>query len=314
MDEAERAFRDALRRVDTMTLPAHLDPVEFRASRPARRFPVRWLATAAALALAAGLAFWAVAGRGSTVPAVPASTPAATAGNPLLGAWIATELGGADVVPAGSKVPYVRFEDDNSFSGGDPCNGVDGVYTLDGDRVRITRIGFGTLIGCLPNQQNAFTTALADARRVQRDGTTLRLLDASGEPLATFERTEGNLAPSPNPSRFANIARIRVSNGGAVDFDDVTVQFPGLTGRADEWTIGGTTIDYGRVPAGSSSFYGYSGTAVYRYAQVEVSAGGKVYRFQPGDYVGEKRLKPGRYTYVLTLEGERVDLRLTKDD
>lgn len=82
---------------------------------------------------------------------------------------------------------------------------------------------------------------------------------------------------------------IRVANRSDRDFDRVVVTFD--PGR----------VDYGAVVKGATSDYRRIQQA-YRYALVEVTAGGQTFRFHPIDYVGETPLEPGRYTYALTIE------------
>ncbi|MCA0297032.1 MAG: META domain-containing protein [Actinobacteria bacterium] len=300
MDDLERAFRDALHRVDTMTIPVPpVDAAELT-RRPGRPTGHRWLAAAAAVVVVAGLAVWALAGRNGSVPAVPAATPSVASTKALVGGtWAATELGGQVAVPTGDKVPYVRFAADGSFTGGDPCNGIMGTYRFDGEEIRIAPGGgFRTLMGCDTGQQKRFTSALTGAHRAELAGDTLRLLDASADTLAVFRWTE---TPAPSATPSATVARVRIDNVGTVDFDDVILHFPD-----------GTTVHYGPVLAGASSFAAYSDGPLYRYAAVEVMVNGTRYRFQPDDFLGETALPPGTYTYELDLVGDSVRLVFRK--
>jgi hypothetical protein len=96
---------------------------------------------------------------------------------------------------------------------------------------------------------------------------------------------------------------IRVSNESAFHFDQVTVGFP-----HDE-------VSYGPVPAQSRSHYQRVEQA-YRYAFVEVHTGGDTLVLQPIDYVGERLLTRGHYTYVLELDatGRGLSLSLRSDE
>lgn len=82
---------------------------------------------------------------------------------------------------------------------------------------------------------------------------------------------------------------IRVTNRSDRDFDQVVATFDP------------DRVDYGAVAKGATSDYRTVKQA-YRYALVEVTAGGQTFRFHPIDYVGETPLEPGRYTYALNIE------------
>jgi hypothetical protein len=82
---------------------------------------------------------------------------------------------------------------------------------------------------------------------------------------------------------------IRIANRSDRDFDRVDATFDP------------EKVEYGAVAKGATSEYRTVKQA-YRYALVEVTAGGQTSRFHPIDYVGETPLEPGRYTYALTIE------------
>lgn len=331
MDNAERAFRDALHRVDSVRIPVPtLEPAEVRRTPGLGVAMSRWLAAAAVLAVVAGISVWALAGRGQTVTAVPAAPPSASAPVTLTGAtWIAVELYGtptrpvADPTrPVSDKVPTLEFLDASTFAGGDPCNLFRGTYRLAGDQLTLGQFS-KTEIGCDAAQQELFDKALENTRRVRRDGDALELLDRPGSVLARFrssvadtEPTPGTVvtpsahpnlptrapAPTPTPTPTptdppATTVEIRIRNASSIDFEQVQVNF------YDE------RVSYGDVGAGAES--GYLATPVaYSLAFVQLTAGGKDYRLQPVDQVGETKLPPGRYTYVLDLDGGRLSLRL----
>lgn len=304
-DDLERAFRDALHRVDTMTIPVpQVDAAELTARRPGHLGAHRWLAAAAAVVVVAGLAVWALAGRDGSVPAVPAATPSVASARALVGGtWVATELGGQTAAPAPDKVPYLVFDAEGSFTGGDPCNAIAGTYRVDGGQARLAPSGaFRTLIGCNTGQQERFVAALTGTRRAVLGGDTLRLLDASSGTLATFRWTPSDPTPTPTSTLDATVARLRIANVGTVDFDQVIVHFPN-----------GDAVGYGPVLASTRSFYAYSDGPLYRYAAIEIRVNGTRYRYQPDDFLGETALPPGRYTYELSLVGDSVHLEFRKD-
>lgn len=96
---------------------------------------------------------------------------------------------------------------------------------------------------------------------------------------------------------------LRVRNTSPVPLTGLVVRLPAGTHR------------YGALGPGQTSEYNPFAQA-YRYATVEATAANEDLRFQPYDYVGEKPLAPGRYTYVLDVEANasgqdrRLSLRL----
>ncbi len=141
MDDAERAFRDALHRVDSVKIPVpSLEPAEVRRTPGLGIMMGRWLAAAAVLAVVAGLAVWALAGRGQAVAGVPGGArprqrrPARLTGT----TWMAVQFYGkpTDAAPGQGAVPGVQ--DRLDLRGGDPCNGVGGSYRLVGNDLRLS--------------------------------------------------------------------------------------------------------------------------------------------------------------------------------
>ena len=86
----------------------------------------------------------------------------------------------------------------------------------------------------------------------------------------------------------SNQVEIRIANQSRVTLEDVRVEFASQT------------ESYGTVEAGKETEYRVVSRA-YRYARIEALVDGKPALLQPIDYVGEKELKPGRYTYVLKI-------------
>lgn len=96
------------------------------------------------------------------------------------------------------------------------------------------------------------------------------------------------------------VTKLRVENMSNVDFSQVVIGFPGEEAH------------YGAVQAGRSSEYRVFETA-YRYGDVKVKAANETYAIWPIDYVGEEPLGPGRFTYMLDIEGGDITLRLESD-
>jgi hypothetical protein len=107
---------------------------------------------------------------------------------------------------------------------------------------------------------------------------------------------------SMNSASAAGPVKIRIKNASDMDFDSVHAVFPG-----------GIQVDYGAVPKGGLSAY-HATAQAYRYAQISVKAGDRELSLQPIDYVGERALDPGRYTYVLRIEAGRLNIHLETDE
>jgi hypothetical protein len=99
------------------------------------------------------------------------------------------------------------------------------------------------------------------------------------------------LACGREPTADEDAVRIRIQNAGALDFTRTRVVYPEQE------------VQYGPVRAGTSTEY-QELTKAYRYAFIEVEAGGRRYVLQPIDYVGEQLLGSGSYTYRVTVHPE----------
>ena len=101
---------------------------------------------------------------------------------------------------------------------------------------------------------------------------------------------------------MAPTVAIRIENDTGLDLDGVRVVLPG-----------GDTLDYGAVAkAGVTEFQ--EATSAYRYAEVHAGAGDRDLSFRPVDYLGERPLPAGRYSYVLGLDGGQLVIRLKPAD
>ena len=81
---------------------------------------------------------------------------------------------------------------------------------------------------------------------------------------------------------------IRVRNGSTYSFTALVVQNSRQGGLAS----------YGALAPGQISGY-TPHTEAYSYSYAKATINGKDVSFVPDDYVGEKLLEPGRYTYVV---------------
>lgn len=98
----------------------------------------------------------------------------------------------------------------------------------------------------------------------------------------------------------SDLVEIRIRNGSDLDFDSVLAHFPE-----------GRDVDYGPVPKGGITAFQAIGRA-YRYAGFSVKAGKQKLSLQPIDYLGEKELPAGRYTYALGVDNGRLTVQLEK--
>lgn len=94
--------------------------------------------------------------------------------------------------------------------------------------------------------------------------------------------------------------RIRVQNQGAEVLEDIKVNFHGQL------------ESFGSLQPKAFSEY-RKVKASYKYGLSEATVGGRQLKLQPTDFLGEKPLPPGDYTWGLTPEGEALNLVLTKD-
>jgi hypothetical protein len=97
---------------------------------------------------------------------------------------------------------------------------------------------------------------------------------------------------------------IRLANHSDVKIEDIEVGFPSQTEK------------YVSIPPHGYTKYRHV-TKAYSYAYIHAVINGKDAVLQPIDYVGEKLLTPGRYTYVLVYNAKAASkygcLHLTLD-
>jgi hypothetical protein len=92
---------------------------------------------------------------------------------------------------------------------------------------------------------------------------------------------------------------IRVHNATGADLDSVRLYTPEPR----------EAVDFGRVADGELSEYRKVPIA-YRFAEVEASAQAESFSLRPYDFVGERPLPEGRYTYRLGKVQEALTLDL----
>ena len=81
-------------------------------------------------------------------------------------------------------------------------------------------------------------------------------------------------------------SNLRIYNISNSTYDSVIVNAPG-----------GKQVYYNIPPLNYSTYKSFS--FLYNYAYIEVHFNNQVVKLQPFDYVGEEKLKPGKYRYEL---------------
>ncbi|GAA0892738.1 hypothetical protein GCM10009122_24170 [Fulvivirga kasyanovii] len=92
-----------------------------------------------------------------------------------------------------------------------------------------------------------------------------------------------------------NDVLIRIKNSSDFDFQNVYVN-TGFEGN-----------NFDNISAGRYSDYEDFESA-YRYAYIELEINNRLYKIQPIDFVGEKELEPGRYTYIIGVDTAEISV------
>jgi hypothetical protein len=97
---------------------------------------------------------------------------------------------------------------------------------------------------------------------------------------------------------------VRFRNATTFTLTDISLAWPGGSIHVDAL-----------APGASSTYESHDGA--YSYGLLLVTAGGKVRRLQPIDYVGEQPLGNGKYTYLITEStsfADGIDMQLLIDN
>ena len=97
-----------------------------------------------------------------------------------------------------------------------------------------------------------------------------------------------------------NSISIRIKNNSTYNFEQVTVD------------TGGGSHNYQDINSQKNSRY-HNFKFAYSYASITLLINNQEHSIQAIDYVGEERLKPGKYTYVLTVNNNSIYSTLTTD-
>jgi heat shock protein HslJ len=174
-----------------------------------------------------------------------ASTQTGRAEATLRGAyWKAVELSGMHVPSMPVKhEPHLVFQPDGRVSGADGCNRIMGTYTVKGDAIAFGQVA-GTQMACTDTAEveRRFRSALARSGHWRIQNNRLELIDATGKPLAVFERQEQPAPPtatSPLQGTRWQLVRFQGGDGATLTPDDrskYTIAFETggrLTARVD---------------------------------------------------------------------------------
>lgn len=347
MTDLERTFRDGLRQAVAERpgdIRVDVDEVIARASSPdfvpeTRWTPPRWLAAAAAVLVVAGLGVGLTVFRPSAgIPATPSAplvTPSASTqldAADLVGSkWRAVQIDGRSVTSIGTaSAPSLSFTSATQVLTNDGCNTGFRGYKLKPSGVRLDfsfgMVGAQTEIGCNPAQQQRFTKALDETTQARLGSDLLEFLNPNGEVVLRFERFTGieptqppsgvptnsfavtvstpyeSGEPTPtSPPTSTGAVYVRLYNDTGVTVHKVKVGFPE-----------GVVISEATMAPGAYSEYVRPEVA-YRIASLQATADGHPYRTTPTDYVGEKPLEPGNYTYSIRLVEGAMFLEFGQD-
>lgn len=298
MDDLERAFRDALRRADTVEVPVPpIDPAEF--TGPARRPRRAWgdaLVAATWVVILAGVGIAVFFGAGRGIPAVPVGPSTPPVALPT-------------TVPAG--VPSVEVD---IFSGREnpvvelDVSIADELYAMVGDHQAAGELedeappegvlGFRGLVVHPADDQRPILRILPGAVYVDPDGDAQLLRDPSAR---FFDAVATVLTPELRDLVAAASVQLRVGNAGTTRLTDIEVRL-----------ANGQVIAVRMLGGGRTSGYQLVGRA-YTYAWIVATEDGQEFEVRPIDYVGETPLGPGRYTYRLSVRGGQLEVEFVQD-
>ena len=103
--------------------------------------------------------------------------------------WTLDWIPGFETMPAGVAVPTIGFGSDGRMSGNTGCNSASASYTVEGDRLTISRL-LTTKRACVAQGgdelEGAYVPAVEATRRYRITDGKLHLLDDGGSVLARF--------------------------------------------------------------------------------------------------------------------------------
>jgi hypothetical protein len=103
--------------------------------------------------------------------------------------------------------------------------------------------------------------------------------------------------PIPTP---VVLQQLRIVNAGSSDITGLVVLFPGVTALAEA-----IPVEFGDVPAGTTTEYRHVPSGVYRYAAYDYTLDGRTVQQPVVDWVGETPMPGARFAYSILLDLEK---------
>lgn len=93
----------------------------------------------------------------------------------------------------------------------------------------------------------------------------------------------------------SNVPRLRIINNGSVPIKNLVVLFPQ------------TRIEFGDVPAATTTKYKEAPTGVFRYAAYQFEVDGQVVTEPAIDWIGENPMSGNSFTYIIDYDPNRTN-------
>ncbi len=100
------------------------------------------------------------------------------------------------------------------------------------------------------------------------------------------------------------LQQLRITNSGHENIKSLVVLFPGKTADAQA-----VQVEFGNVPAGTTTEYREVPSGVYGYAAYRYSLGGRELMQPVVDWVGETPMQGQKFTYQIALDSTQVEGR-----
>lgn len=137
--------------------------------------------------------------------------------------WSLVQMPNQSLVP--DTLITLNFDNDK-ITGSDGCNRYNALYTVNEDRLNISRSIATTMMACpeqIMQQASSYTSALTQAMSYKIEGSQLVLLNTEGNPLATFNKQ--SLTLSDTSWRVTNINNGKQAVTSLINHSKLTVDF-----------------------------------------------------------------------------------------